>query len=99
MKSMTFMMQYLMSILSLESFKTNKKSQARIKKLESEIDELKKKNQELDQNIIDITTCVHQLADSFAYFASQVASMKHEAEDPFEALSSKADDKGPGYLH
>lgn len=99
---MTYMMQYLTSIL----FRNNSRNQTsslkrKIKSLESEVEILKKENQETKKNFEDITVCINEIVMSVAAIANHMSFPGAEIKDPvdeaLDSLSNKDDDKG--YLH
>ena len=90
MKSITYMMRYLTSILSTKNSKEDLHSK-KIAQLEERIDTL-------ERNLGEIAFCLQQLAASMT---SIVAHTGNQQKDPVDDLleSLGKDDDGSGYLH
>lgn len=93
MKSITYMMQYLTSILSPSNSKQSESNQEklRIEDLEARILNLEIQNEE-------ITLCIQHLANTLTTMLTHVAS---QSSDPYEEIIKKSgnDGNGSGFLH
>ena len=94
MKLITYMMQYLTSILSLgSSSKPTSKSD-----LEKRIEELESRIETHEASINEMAFCIQQIASSISTIMNHATS---QARDPLDELLEKSgtDDDGSGYLH
>lgn len=93
MKSITYMMQYLMSILSPKI--SNSKNKETIQKIE----DMEKRLDTLEANMSEAITCIQELAHAFTGLIAQAAAAPQK--DPLDEIlkNSTSDDDGSGYLH
>ena len=93
MKLITYMMQYLTSILSTETSKETESSKR--------IDALEKRIKDLEQNIQELAFCIQQMAATVGTLITHTAKQTDSVSSADDYLDSllKDDDDGSGYLH
>ena len=92
MKLITYMMQYLTSILSPGTSKSQD-----YESLEARIEDLERRTANVEASLSEIALCIQQLAGSLASVITQVSSRKDPLDDLLSGPGS--DDDGSGYLH